>query len=152
MTDGIIMANVNQHKSVIAQIQALENMLMPELKEKWKNLNGNNAPPYNRRFLIKNLAYRIQELAFGGLPLEVEKRLHIVANIQNSTRKESERPVTGTRLLREFRGEEHQVTVLKDGFEYKGCKYDNLSIIARKITGTRWSGPLFFGLKRNLVK
>ncbi len=149
------MSNTHQSYSVMAQILALEHLAMSDLKEKWQELNGNNAPPYNKRFLIKNLAYRIQELAFGGLPEALDKKLHIAASMQeigNKYQKESERPVTGTRLLREYKGEEHQVTVLKDGFEYKGCRYGNLSIIARKITGTKWSGPVFFGLKRKGAK
>lgn len=145
------MSNTNQSYSVMAQILALENFGMADLKEKWKELNGSDAPPYNKRFLIKNLAYRIQELAFGGLSDVVNKKLEIIASVQitgNKYKNEPERPVTGTRFIREFKGEEHQVTVLKDGYEYKGCRYSNLSIIARKITGTKWSGPLFFGLKR----
>ena len=145
------MSNPHKSYSVMAQILALEHLAMPELKNKWKALNGSDAPPFNKRFLIKNLAYRIQELAFGGLTEVIDKKLHIAATMQatgNRYEKESERPVTGTRLLREFRGEEHQVTVMKDGFEYKGCRYSNLSTIARKITGTKWSGPVFFGLKR----
>lgn len=146
------MSNAHQSYSVMAQILALEHLAMSELKEKWKELNGSDAPPlFNKRFLIKSLAYRIQELAFGGLTEVIDKKLHIAATMQataNRYQKESERPVIGTRLLREFRGEEHQVTVMKDGFEYKGCRYSNLSTIARKITGTKWSGPVFFGLKR----
>ncbi len=59
-----------------------------------------------------------------------------------------DRPVAGTRLIREWQGVEHHVTVLTDGYEYQGRKYKSLSAIARAIAGTRWNGPLFFGLRR----
>lgn len=88
-------------------------------------------------------------VSLGGLPDDVQKRLHelrgSVPTILNPKRKCL--PPPGTNLVREYQGITHRVTVLYEGFEYEGRKYDNLSIIARLITGTRWSGPLFFGLK-----
>ena len=111
-------------------------------------------PPYNRRFLESRLAYRIQELAYGGLKPETvraargagrgaRRRQHDEA--QRPRRRD--RPIAGTRLIREWQGVEHCVTVRDDGFEWQGRPYKSLSAIARAITGTRWNGWVFFGLK-----
>lgn len=139
--------------SVTAQVAALPDKPTDELKRMWHDLFGTNPPPYNRAFLIKRLAYRIQELAFGGLRAETEERLDALArdaacaDPARTRRKVVNRPVAGTRLMREWQGVEHHVTVLEDGFEYQGRRYKSLSAIARTITGTRWSGPRFFGLR-----
>ncbi len=61
--------------------------------------------------------------------------------------RKGDRPIVGTRLIREWQGIEHTVTVLADGYEYQGRPYRSLSAIARAITGTRWNGPLFFALR-----
>lgn len=140
--------------SVMAQVAALPGKSTPELKAMWQDLFGTSAPPYNRAFLIKRLAYRLQELAFGGLSKETEERLDslahdgVYANPAKMRRKVGNRPIAGTRLIREWQGVEHHVTVLDDGFEYQGRRYKSLSVIARTITGTRWSGPVFFGLRK----
>jgi hypothetical protein len=119
----------------------------------WRSLFGTEAPPYNRRLLESRLAYRIQELAYGGLSPTARDKLDALADQvgqgkQLSVRLMTDRPLTGTRLVREWQGAEHVVTVLVDGFEYQGRPYKSLSAIARAITGTQWNGPLFFGLKR----
>ena len=66
--------------------------------------------------------------------------------------RKSDRPITGTRLIREWQGVEHTATVLADGYEYQGRPYRSLSAIARAITGTRWNGPAFFGLRNHSAK
>ena len=140
--------------SVMAQVAALPDKSTDELKAMWGDLFGSKLPPYNRSFLVNRLAYRIQELAFGGLNESVEKRLETMsrdpayADPAKTRGRVINRPIAGTRLIREWQGVEHHVTVLDDGFEYQGCKYKSLSVIARTITGTRWSGPVFFGLKK----
>ena len=96
------------------------------------------------------LAYRIQELAYGGLKPETLKRLAALAEElepRGSRARSGNMPVAGTRLLREWQGVQHITTVLADGFEYEGRPYKSLSAIARAITGTRWNGWLFFGLR-----
>lgn len=139
--------------SVMAQVAALPDKSTAELKRMWQDLFGTAAPPYNRAFLIKRLAYRLQELAFGGLSEETEERLDslardaVYADPARMRRRVVNRPVVGTRLMREWQGVEHHVTVLDNGFEYQGRRYKSLSVIARTITGTRWSGPRFFGLR-----
>jgi hypothetical protein len=139
-------------KSVLAQIGALKSMDAKALKARWRELFDTEAPPYNRRFLESRLAYRIQEVAFGGLKTETVERLAALAEglggkANRRGRVPQERPITGTRLLREWQGVEHSVTVRDDGFEYQGRPFKSLSAIARLITGTRWNGWIFFGLK-----
>jgi hypothetical protein len=125
----------------------------PDLKRQWRDLFETEPPPYNRRFLESRLAYRIQELAYGGLKPETLKRLRDLAeeldggDSKRRHQPAKDRPIAGTRLIREYQGVEHCVTVRDDGYEYQGRPYQSLSAIARAITGTRWNGLLFFGLK-----
>jgi hypothetical protein len=141
-------------RSVLAQIASLKLMATPVLKARWRELFGTEPPAYNRRFLESRLAYRIQELAYGGLQPETIERLEALGDqldggnpIVRRTRTNM-KPIAGTRLIREWKGVEHCVTVLDDGYEYQGRPFKSLSAIARTITGTRWNGLLFFGFAR----
>lgn len=142
-------------QGVLARIAALKAGSMQDLKAAWRELFGRDAPPYNRRFLESRLAYRIQELAYGGLRPETVARLEALAEDLDGgdpvrrRRPARDRPVAGTRLIRGWEGVDHCVTVLDDGFEYQGRPYRSLSAIAREITGTRWNGLLFFGLRKH---
>src|SRR5215213_6301476 len=139
--------------TVLARVAALKTTPTPDLKSHWRDLFGKEPPPYNRRFLESRLAYRIQELAYGGLKLETVKRLQALGeqlaggNIVVRRTRVDDRPIAGTRLIREWQGVEHCATVLADGYEYEGRPYKSLSAVARAITGTRWNGWLFFGLR-----
>jgi hypothetical protein len=139
--------------SVLAQLSALPGKTTPELKQLWRDLYDREPPSFNRDFLIKRLAYRIQELAYGGLSARAEATLDRLiaeeeARLNGKLPKRSrDRPIAGTRLIREWKGVEHAVTVLADGYEYQGRPYKSLSAIARAITGTRWNGPAFFALR-----
>ena len=139
--------------SVLSQLAALKGAPAPVLKAKWRELFETEPPAYNRRFLESRLAYRIQELAYGGLSRETLDRLKAMAK-QYPTKDAAERkarpmlrPVAGTKLIREWQGIEHCVTVRGNDFEYQGRPYKSLSAIAREITGVRWNGWVFFGLK-----
>jgi hypothetical protein len=138
---------------VLAQLVALQTAPVSALKQKWRDLFETEPPPYNRRFLESRLAYRVQELAYGGLKSETVKRLIALGkeldggNIKVRKARAQTLPIAGTRLIREWQGVEHCVTVRDDGFEYQGRPYKSLSAIARAITGTRWNGWVFFGLK-----
>jgi hypothetical protein len=139
-------------KSVLAQIGALKSMDAKALKARWRELFDTEPPPYNRRFLESRIAYRVQELAYGGLrPATVERLAALARQVGGKAggrpRVAQERPIAGTRLLREWQGVEHSVTVRDDGFEYQGRPYKSLSAIARQIAGSRWNGWVFFGLK-----
>ncbi len=140
--------------SVLPRLAALPTADIADLKQQWRELFGTEPPPYNRKFLESRIAYRIQELAYGGLKPETVARLEALGEqpdggnvVLRRIRAGEDRPVAGTRLVREFQGVEHTVTVLPDGFEYEGRPYRSLSAIARAITGTRWNGWTFFGLK-----
>ena len=138
---------------VLAQLAALKTTSTAELKALWRKLNDTEPPPYNRRFLESRLAYRIQELAFGGLKPGIARKLEALGE-QIDGRRSGKRkprmdakPIAGTRLLREWKGTMQTVTVLADGYEWQGRPYQSLSAVARAITGTRWNGLVFFGLK-----
>jgi hypothetical protein len=136
---------------VLAQLAALKSLPAPALKAKWRELFDTEPPPYNRRFLESRLAYRVQELAYGGLSADVQRRLKAAAAELpangKANKRASDRPISGTRLIRDWKGIEHQVTVRDADFEYQGRPYKSLSAVARCITGTRWNGLVFFGLK-----
>ena len=141
--------------SVLRQLAAIKGKPIADLKQMWRDLHGTEPPPFNRSFLESRLAYRIQELAYGGLKPETVARLEAIAqeldgsDVAKRRRPANGRPIAGTRLIREWNGVEYCVTVLDDGFEYQGRPFKSLSAIARAITGTQWSGPLFFGLRNH---
>ncbi|MEJ8570765.1 DUF2924 domain-containing protein [Microbaculum marinum] len=139
-----------------ARLAALKTTPILELKQQWRELFDSEPPPFNRRYLESRLAYRIQELAYGGLKPETIRRLEQLGEeldggdrSKRRIRADRDRPITGTRLLREWQGVEQIVTVTADGFEWQGRPYKSLSSIARAITGTRWNGWVFFGLKNH---
>jgi Protein of unknown function (DUF2924) len=142
--------------TVLSRVAALKTAPTTDLKQQWRELFGTEPPLYNRRFLESRLAYRIQELAYGGLKPETLERLAAIAEdldggdpFRRRRRAAQDRPIAGTRLIREWRGVEHCVTVRDDDFEYQGRPYKSLSAVARAITGTRWNGLIFFGLKNH---
>jgi hypothetical protein len=139
------------------EIASLPALSKTELLKKWRE-RLKHAPPshLDKPILVPLLAYKLQEQAFGGLKPAYKRRLRQLAESfeQNPGRvtktvSSSARIKPGTRLIRQWDGQTHQVTVAEEGFEYKGEGYKSLSEIARLITGTRWSGPLFFGLKQS---
>ena len=127
-------------------------MCRPKLLELWQKVYGRAAPEGLRReLLVPFLAYRIQENAHGGLKPSTLSELRRIAQSLEKPEGPTEsrsrpRIKSGTRLIRKWRGETHEVTAAESGFEYHGITYRSLSEIARKITGTRWSGPAFFKL------
>lgn len=144
---------MKNHDTVLARVAALKTTPTANLREQWMALFNTPPPPYNRRFLESRLAYRIQELAYGGLKPETVRRLEQLGEQLDGGNKAVRRirgsdiPIAGTRLVREYQGVEHTVTVTTTGYEWQGRPYKSLSAIARAITGTRWNGLLFFGLK-----
>jgi hypothetical protein len=138
---------------VLPRLAALQTASTPVLKQQWRELFGKEPPAFNRAYLQSRLAYRIQELAYGGLKPETRARLEALGeqldggNVVLRRIRADSRPLPGTRLVREYGGVQHVVTVRPDDFEYEGRRYASLSAIARHITGTRWNGWSFFGLK-----
>src|SRR5260221_12901845 len=127
--------------SVLAQLAALKGASAPALKAKWRELFETEPPAYNRRFLESRLAYRIQELAYGRLSRQTLDRLRAMAK-QYATRDAAERkarpihrPISGTKLIGEWEGVEHCVTVRAVGVGYLGLHYKSLSSVHHEITG-----------------
>src|SRR4051812_35189028 len=140
-------------RPVLARLAALKAMPVKELKAEWQKLFGTAAPNNSRPFLELRLGYRIQELAYGGLSQPTIRILDALADeycgrgVKKPVLIDARKPIAGTKLIREWAGVEHAVTVERDGFEYQGRRYKTLSAIARAITGTRWNGWRFFGLR-----
>ena len=148
----------HQTESILKQLTELEDLSTDKLKARWWELYASDPPRFNRRFLIKGLSYRIQEIAYGGIPDTVRSRMDRLLDDEGydelgvksrpKKRKPGDALLPGTLLAREWRGERHEVIVGEDrNFEYRGRPYRSLSAVARAITGTRWNGPKFFGLR-----
>jgi hypothetical protein len=141
------------HEPILTRLAALKAMSVNELKTEWQAMFDAPAPNNSRTFLESRLAYRIQELTYGGPDKQTRRLLDLLADEVEGTltRKaqiaDPRNPVVGTKLIREWDGIAHTVTVLKDGFDWGGQRYKSLSAVARAITGTRWNGYRFFGLR-----
>ena len=150
--------------SVLCQLAALQKMSLCDLQEKWNDLYGCEAPHFKSTFLKKRLAYRIQELFYGGISEELKKKLTEISsedpllklcieNEKKQTRKKvgsdafaDEKILPGTRFIREWNGANYEVVAREKCYEYDGRNFRSLSAVATEITGTRWNGKLFFGL------
>ena len=141
-------------ETLLARIADLKSTPTADLKSQWRELFGKEPPPYNRNYLQSRLAYRIQELSLGGLKPQTIARLEALGEALDGGKPEKRkipavsRLITGTQLIREYQGVPHTVIVRDADFVYEGRPYKSLSAIARAITGTRWNGLMFFGLKR----
>jgi len=144
------MTKNTDNTTIAAQVLALQSMKTEELRKLWNKLNNKPAPEVDLRILRQRLAARIQELALGGINDQCKDRLRKASKHsehKKSSKSSLVRPPLGTVLVREFQGRDHQVTVTLEGFEYEGETYRSLTKIANLITGSHWSGPVFFGLK-----
>ena len=160
--------------TIASQIQALRKMTVSELRDRHLELFGTETNSRHKDQLFRRLAFRLQELEYGGLSERAKRRAEEIANdldarilpprkSKNGVDRPHEvrrvavqsavpPPAPGTILTREYRGDVHQVTTLDCGFEYRGNVYRSLSGVARAITGTQWNGNLFFGLKKRRGK
>ena len=143
--------------TVLQQVAALRKMPLAALRQRWKALFGIEPPKaYKPEQLVRRLAYRVQELHYGGLSQAAQRQLAEIADRDEERRKGRrpsrqmrDMPAMGTRFVREWHGQEHVVTATQDGgFEYAGARYRTLSAVARAITGQHLSGRRFFGLYR----
>lgn len=141
-----------------SEIGALADLDLSALRQRWLELYCSTAPArMSRQLFVQAIAYRLQEKAIGGLPRALRMRLDNGETYNGGTAKGNRarlsvqrRVKPGTQFLREWQGRTHKVTATDDGrFLYRGKVYRSLSTIARTITGTRWSGPAFFGLNQN---
>jgi hypothetical protein len=143
--------------TVLQQVAALRKMPLEALRQRWRALFGTDAPLYSAEHMVRRLAYRLQELRYGGLAAAAQEKLTRAAAKETGTasarrsasrkRKIANAPAPGTRLVREWRGRRHEVTVCHDGtFEYAGKRFRTLTAAARAICHQHCSGPRFFGL------
>jgi hypothetical protein len=146
-----IQLRLGGEETVAREIAELSGLDAEALRKQWVRLLGDDPPlTLGRSTLIQAIAYRLQERVFGGLKPSTLRILNRVAGettSANSKRTPARETDAGTVLIREWGGVTHRVTVLDADVVYRGRRYKSLSEIARLITGTRWSGPLFFGLR-----
>jgi Protein of unknown function (DUF2924) len=142
-----------QQKTLEAEIRRLPDLDLAELRDRWKALFGNPAPPsLRRKFLARAVAYQMQVEAYGGLSNSAKRRLREIAGAVRRGIPDAAglarqiRP--GTQMIRQWRDETHIVTAISHGFEWNGQSYKSLSAVAKEITGTNWNGYAFFGIKR----
>lgn len=137
-------------------INELKVLSIDELKAIWGKVFGTSTPPFARKdFLIQNLHYRQECQQHGQLSQKTRKKLlKLYQEFQHNPDFQpigsKSRLKVGTRLVREWQGKVHTVTVSQQGFEYLDTRYKSLSSIARVITGTQWSGPSFFGINKGV--
>jgi hypothetical protein len=138
--------------NILEEYASLEEMSVKELLKAWpRYFNTLPKTKSNKKYLVNELIYCVQALAYGGRTKKTIDRLEALAESKTlSERKhDNTRLAIGTHLIREVKGVEYHVTVLEDGYEYQGTKYKSLSGAAFAITGTRWNGNAFFGLLKN---
>jgi len=137
------------------RLSELQHLNSRDLRTEWRRLLRSNPPNLSRDLLVRAIAYRIQELAHGGLPKVTARKLATFGTefARDGQISVEARPQVkpGARLIREWRGRTHVVTVTDEGFAYGGSTYPSLTSIAQEITGAHWSGPRFFGLVKRSV-
>ncbi len=134
---------------------ALDGASLDEPRREWRRLYRSEPPRISRDLLMRGIGYRLQEIQHGGLGKTTRRKLKTLAKMFRATGRVAPDPglslKPGARLVREWHGRTHTVTVAEDGFEYAGTTYPSLTKIAKKITGAHWSGPRFFGLKAGIA-
>ena len=137
--------------TIIAQIAQLPKLPMEELWALWDEMFDRRPGHHNRTYLESRIAYRLQERAFGSLPAHIRTKLEKIGEtgeVPNSKRRAESQLAPGTTLVREYNGITYRVKVMEDGrFDFDGRPFNSLSRVAREITWTPYSGPVFFGLK-----
>jgi len=143
-------------EALAVEILSLSKLDIDKLRERWKAIYG-TAPSreIGRSFLTRAISYRLQERAYGGLKPSTSRLL--ARAVEETATGSSKKPQTrmaqsGTILIREWRGTAHRVTMLDNGVTFNGKRYRSLSEVAREITGSRWSGPRFFGLRSQITE
>jgi len=146
-----------------SQIEALKTMGTEQLLAQYKEFFDDRAAPGNRVFLIRQLAYRIQEQAMSGISPSVQAKIQVLIRTYDPINKSAAKtkagktasgrdgrlPMPGSFIIKTYKRNRIEVKVLEKGFEHEGAIYKNLSAVAKAITGDHWNGFLFFGFKRN---
>jgi hypothetical protein len=133
--------------AIDAEVNQIRSLGIDALRRRWRMIFGAIPPKgLTKDIISRMIAYRIQEEAFGGLQRETVKQLDRLARGEK-TNELNRRLKPGTVVIREYDGERHNVTVVPNGFSWRNTTYPSLSAIAQAITGTKWNGPRFFGLR-----
>jgi Protein of unknown function (DUF2924) len=136
-------------RAIERELDRIRSLELIGLRGEWRRLYHSEPPKISRDLFVLALGYRLQEIEYGGLGKSTRRKLQTVAKDLRKTGRVGPLSLTlkpGARLVREWRGRAHTITVTEDGFEYAGANYPSLTKIAKKITGAHWSGPRFFGL------
>lgn len=134
--------------TIPSELEALRDMTRGDLLDLWAQVSSDELPKKTSTpFLARLIAYEVQAQNHGALGKRVQSALERIANGEPAP-SPSKIATNGTRLVREWNGVQHTVDVTDQGAVYRGKTYRSLSAVAREITGTRWSGPRFFGLQR----
>ena len=138
----------SDREAIEAEIDRVRSLGLDELRSLWRTTFRSSPPPaFTKDLMARFLCWHVQEQAFGGLDPEIAKHLDGLAQGNKPGADRPRRLKPGTVLLREYQGERHTVTVVPNGYVWHETTYASLSMIARAITGTRWNGPRFFGLR-----
>ena len=149
--------------NIAEEIEALKRTGTAQLLTKYRELFGDKAAPGNRIFLIRKLAYRIQERSMDGISPAARNKIRELIQTydpinkiavktssgQTAASRDVRLPMPGSFIIKTYKGNRIEVKVLENGFEYQGVIYKNLSAVAKAVTGDHWNGFLFFGYKRN---
>jgi hypothetical protein len=137
-------------QAIERELDRIRSFGLEELRHEWRRLYHRDPPKISHDLLVLALSYRVQEIEHGGLGKTTHRKLRTIGKALRTTVRVGPTPSLslkpGARLVREWHGRTHTVTVTEDGFEYAGTSYPSLTKIAKKITGAHWSGPRFFGL------
>jgi len=137
-------------RAIERELDRIRSLGVDDLRVEWRRLYHSDPPRISRDLLVLAVSYRIQEIEHGGLGKATRRKLQTIAKALRTTGRVRPTPSlslkSGARLVREWHGRTHTVSVTEDGFEYAGANYPSLTKIANKITGAHWSGPRFFGL------
>ncbi|MBO7453855.1 MAG: DUF2924 domain-containing protein [Alphaproteobacteria bacterium] len=142
--------NTKNDLSIIKQIIALQSMDENSLRNMWDKFFDYKPEVSSRQHMISKIAYKIQELAYGGVDPDTEEKIREQAkktSLKNQKKKKKFQPQIGTKIVKEYHDKTYEVLVVNDGFAYEGNVFKSLSAIANKITGTKWNGLKFFGVK-----
>ena len=157
------MNSSNQRSNpIVRQVADLRNLSQEELKNLWRTLYGTEPPAHNKAHLVSRLAYRIQELTYGGISETAKAKMKAIMEAsgldENGGEPRTKRlratgrkdqPVVGTRIVRDWNGQTHEVIVVHGGFQYDGRLFRSLTAVAEAITGSHWNGRAFFGLAKS---
>ena len=141
--------DITQNLNIIKQIIGLQDKKKDELQTLWDKMFNHPPAISSKEHMVSKIAYRIQELAYGGIDEATQSKIRAAAReIKRPKTGKTKKfnPMVGTKIVKEYKGQMIEVLVVNEGFSYAGEVYTSLSAIATKITGTKWNGLRFFNI------